>query len=94
MIMNTTQILISIALFTVGTMLTRFLAFVVFRENREAPKFVQYLGNALPAAMRLAETYRVEMPLAAAVNAVVNEGADPKDAVAQLMRRGQTTEVY
>ena len=51
MIMNTTQILISIALFTVGTMLTRFLAFIVFRENREAPKFVQYLGNALPAAI-------------------------------------------
>ena len=49
--MTTTQILISIALFTLGTMATRFLAFIVFRENREAPKFVQYLGNALPAAI-------------------------------------------
>jgi glycerol-3-phosphate dehydrogenase (NAD(P)+) len=49
--------------------------------------------NALPAAMRLAEKYQVEMPLAAAVNAVVNEGADPREAVAKLMARDQTTEV-
>lgn len=49
--------------------------------------------NALPAAMRLAEKYGVEMPLATAVNAVVNHGADPKEAVAKLMRRDQTSEV-
>ena len=49
--------------------------------------------NALPAAMKLAEKYQVEMPLATAVNAVVNEGADPKEAVAKLMARDQTTEV-
>ena len=49
--------------------------------------------HALPAAMRLAEKYNVEMPLAAAVNAVVNEGADPKEAVAKLMAREQTTEI-
>ena len=49
--------------------------------------------NALPAAMRLAKAYGVEMPLATAVNAVVNLGADPKDAVAKLMSRGQTSEV-
>jgi len=49
--------------------------------------------HALPAAMRLAEKYNVEMPLAAAVNAVVNEGADPKETVAKLMARDQTTEI-
>ena len=49
--------------------------------------------NALPAAMKLAKKYQVEMPLAAAVNAVVNEGADPKETVAKLMARDQTTEV-
>ena len=48
--------------------------------------------NALPAAMLLAEKYRVEMPIVAAVNAVVNEGADPRDAVAKLMGRDQTSE--
>ena len=49
--------------------------------------------NALPAAMKLAEKYQVEMPLVMAVNAVVNEGADPKAAVAKLMARDQTTEI-
>ena len=49
--------------------------------------------NALPAAMRLAKAYGVEMPLATAVNAVVNLGADPKDAVAKLMSRDQPSEV-
>ncbi|MBE6877716.1 MAG: branched-chain amino acid transporter AzlD [Ruminococcaceae bacterium] len=49
--MTNTQILISITLLTIGTMLTRFLPFLIFRENKEAPKFVQYLGNALPAAI-------------------------------------------
>ena len=49
--------------------------------------------NALPAAMRLAEKYQVEMPIVAAVNAVVNEGADPNDAVAKLMSRDQKPEL-
>ena len=49
--------------------------------------------NALPAAMKLARKYRVEMPIVAAVNAVVNENADPREAVAKLMQREQTTEV-
>ena len=49
--------------------------------------------NALPAAMRLAEKYGVEMPLATAVNAVVNLGADPNEAVAKLMSRDQISEV-
>ena len=49
--------------------------------------------NALPAAMRLAKAYGGVMPLATAVKAVVNLGADPKDAVAKLMSRDQTSEV-
>lgn len=49
--MTVSQILISIALLTFGTMLTRFLPFVIFREKAQLPKFVQYLGNALPAAI-------------------------------------------
>ena len=49
--------------------------------------------NALPAAMRLAKEYQVEMPIAAAVNAVVNRGADPREAVAKLMARDQISEV-
>lgn len=49
--------------------------------------------NALPAAMRLAEIYQVEMPIAAAVNDVVNNGADARSAVMQLMTRDQKSEV-
>ena len=49
--MTTTQILISIALLTLGTMLTRFLPFAVFNEKTQPPKFIQYLGNVLPAAI-------------------------------------------
>ena len=49
--MTTTHILISIALLTSGTMLTRFLPFIIFREKTQPPKFIQYLGNVLPAAI-------------------------------------------
>ena len=49
--------------------------------------------NALPAAMKLAEKYGVEIPIVTAVNDVVNKGADPREAVAKLMAREQTSEV-
>lgn len=50
--------------------------------------------HALPAAVQLARKYQVEMPIVAAVDAVVNREADPRDVVAGLMARNQTTEVY
>ena len=49
--------------------------------------------NALPAAMALSERYQVELPLCAAVNAVVNGGADPKETVARLMTRKRKHEL-
>ncbi len=48
--------------------------------------------NALSAAMRLMERYQVDMPIVRAVNAVVNEGADPHQEVLMLMRRDQRPE--
>lgn len=48
--------------------------------------------HALTAAMRLAEKYRVDMPIVQAVNAVVNEGADPRSEVMALMHREQRPE--
>ena len=48
--------------------------------------------NALPAAMSLKETYRVEMPIVEAVDALVNKGATPQDTVRMLMERGQKHE--
>ena len=45
------QRIITIALCAFGTMLTRFLPFFVFSEKRKTPRFVNYLGKALPAAV-------------------------------------------
>ncbi|MEZ4626729.1 MAG: NAD(P)H-dependent glycerol-3-phosphate dehydrogenase [Eubacteriales bacterium] len=48
--------------------------------------------NALPAAMRLAEKYQVDLPITFAVDAVVHNRMTPKEAVFELMSRSQGTE--
>jgi branched-subunit amino acid transport protein AzlD len=50
MILSTQQSLILIAIFTIGTFLTRVLPFILFPNNKETPKYVLYLGNVLPFA--------------------------------------------
>lgn len=45
------QTLIMILTVAAGTMLTRFLPFWLFPENRQVPSVVNYLGKALPPAM-------------------------------------------
>ncbi|MDY5220350.1 MAG: branched-chain amino acid transporter permease [Eubacteriales bacterium] len=49
--MNTVHALITIALCAVATMLTRFLPFLLFPAGKPTPKFVRYLGHALPPAV-------------------------------------------
>lgn len=49
--MTLAQQIITIELCVLGTMTTRFLPFLVFRENRETPKFIQYVGKFLPSAV-------------------------------------------
>lgn len=49
--MTLTQQIITIGIVVFGTMLTRFLPFLVFGRGKETPKYVQYLGKALPAAV-------------------------------------------
>ena len=49
--MTLAQQIITIGLCVLGTMPTRFLPFLVFRENRETPKFIQYVGIFLPSAV-------------------------------------------
>lgn len=49
--MTLTQQIITIAILALGTMATRFLPFLIFRDNKPTPKYIQYLGNALPAAI-------------------------------------------
>ena len=49
--MTLTQQILTIALCALGTMLTRFLPFIVFSSKKPTPKFIQYLGKALPCAI-------------------------------------------
>lgn len=49
--------------------------------------------NALPAAMKLAERYQVELPIIEAVNSIVNEGANPGSVVRELMGRDKKLEL-
>ncbi len=49
--MTVTQQIITIALCVLGTMATRFLPFLVFSGDKPTPKYIQYLGKALPAAI-------------------------------------------
>ncbi len=49
--MTLSQQIITIAMVVIGTMLTRFLPFFLFPSGRPTPKYIQYLGNVLPAAV-------------------------------------------
>ena len=49
--MTVTQQIISIGLCVLGTMLTRFLPFIIFSESRETPTFIQYISKYLPSAV-------------------------------------------
>ncbi len=49
--MTLTQQIITIAICSIGTILTRFLPFWIFNSKRGTPKYVQYLGKALPSAI-------------------------------------------
>jgi len=48
--------------------------------------------HAIPAAMGLMERYHVEMPLVSAANAIIREGADPREIVGRLMCRENKNE--
>jgi len=49
--MNLTQQLLTIAVVSVGTILTRFLPFLIFPAGKPVPKYVKYLGKVLPGAV-------------------------------------------
>ena len=49
--MTDTQRIITIAVITLGTMITRFLPFAVFPEGRKVPGFIVRLGKILPYAV-------------------------------------------
>ncbi|MCI6957886.1 MAG: branched-chain amino acid transporter permease [Candidatus Faecousia sp.] len=49
--MTLTQQLITILMVILGTMLTRYLPFLLFPGDKPTPKYIQYLGSVLPAAV-------------------------------------------
>ena len=49
--MTTAQEIITILVVVLGTMLTRFLPFLIFPEGKTPPLYVTYLGTVLPYAV-------------------------------------------
>ena len=49
--MTLTEQIITIGMVVLGTMITRFLPFLLFPAGKPVPKYVQYLGKALPSAV-------------------------------------------
>ncbi len=48
MTMSLTQQAITILMVVLGTLITRFLPFIVFPAGKPTPKYIQYLGKVLP----------------------------------------------
>ena len=51
MTLTTGQALAIVGTVTLGTIITRFLPFLLFPDSKPVPKVVEYLGRTLPAAM-------------------------------------------
>ena len=51
MIMTTWQGVVTVLMAVLGTIITRFLPFVLFPEPKKPPHIIDYLGNVLPYAM-------------------------------------------
>ncbi len=49
--MTLAQQIITIGVVVLGTMLTRFLPFLVFSKGKATPEYIQYLGKVLPTAV-------------------------------------------
>jgi len=48
--MTMQQHFITIVMVVLGTMITRFLPFILFPAGKETPAYIRYLGKVLPAA--------------------------------------------
>lgn len=51
MTMTLTQQIITVLMVVLGTLMTRFLPFLLFPAGKPTPKYIQYLGKVLPAAV-------------------------------------------
>lgn len=49
--MTLTEQIITIGVVILGTMITRFLPFIIFPEGKQPPEFISYLSKVLPSAV-------------------------------------------
>ena len=49
--MTLAQQIITIGMCILGTMAMRYLPFLIFKENKKTPEYIQYLGKFLPSAV-------------------------------------------
>ena len=49
--MTLSQQIITVAMVILGTVITRFLPFILFPAGKPTPKYIQYLGKVLPGAV-------------------------------------------
>lgn len=49
--MTAAQQIVTIGVVVLGTMITRFLPFLLFPAGKPNPRYIQYLGKVLPAAV-------------------------------------------
>lgn len=49
--MSITQQILIIVVVVAGTMITRFLPFLIFSQDKETPQYIKYLGYVLPPAV-------------------------------------------
>ena len=49
--MTVTEQIITVARVVLGTAVTRFLPFLIFPAGKPTPRYIQYLGKVLPAAV-------------------------------------------
>ncbi len=68
-------------------------------QGRSPQQAIQEIGmvvegiNALPAAVKLAQYYQVDMPIISAIDQVIHHGTEPAAAVQKLMEREQKPEI-
>ncbi|WP_199617525.1 branched-chain amino acid transporter permease [Paenibacillus alkalitolerans] len=61
MSMTVLEQIITIGMVVLGTMMTRFIPFIIFPSGRPTPSYVQYLGKVLPsAALGLLVVYSIK----------------------------------
>lgn len=49
--MTLEQQIITIGMVVLGTVITRFLPFIIFPAGKPTPKYIQYLGKVIPGAI-------------------------------------------